>query len=639
PKITSEAHIQQPSEEKNNLFHIWGTEHVFRAPGPDTGILQLIGLVTVRNYLPHSLIGNYKNDDQPHRRRRGDHCISASTFFKMGPNLSPRALLLCILSALQLTNGSPSPGKCRCMPGDSCWPSLNKWAQFNASVGGRLVSTQPLGQPCHDPFYTASECDYLKQHWTHPELHDESSSSIMAPSVANETCDAFTPQSTPCTLGSMVRYAVNASSTKDFIQTIRFSQQRNIRFVIRNTGHDYLGKSTGAGALSVWTHHLKEIDFLNYTSAHYTGPAVRMAAGVQGVDIYAAAHQRGLVIVGGECATVGPVGGYTQGGGHSALSSRFGLGADQVLEWEVVDGTGRLLTASPTQHPELYWALSGGGGGTYGVVSSMTVKAFPDFPVTGAVLQFSNDDPSSSRFFEAVESYHHHLPTYTAAGGMAIAEISRSSFLLTPLTLPAYTAKQAKALLQPFLQNLHELNISYSLDITHSPSFYQHYMKLIEPNPTQLVQNGQYGGRLIPLNLIQKNNSLLTDAIEKITADDVTFVGIGINVGSSVTGDVWNSVLPAWRTAAMTVILSTNWPAGANLTQMKDLANRMTTKQADPQDPDWKQNFFGSNYDSLYAIKKKYDPFNTFYAPTAVGSDEWQVEADGRLCRATKLDG
>jgi hypothetical protein len=61
----------------------------------------------------------------------------------------------------------------------------------------------------------------------------------MAASVANDTCDAFTPRSKPCTLGAMVRYAVNASSADDFIKTIRFSQERNIRFVIRNTGHEY----------------------------------------------------------------------------------------------------------------------------------------------------------------------------------------------------------------------------------------------------------------------------------------------------------------------------------------------------------------------------------------------------------------
>ncbi|CDM36385.1 FAD-binding, type 2 [Penicillium roqueforti FM164] len=502
-------------------------------------------------------------------------------------------VLFCIISILQPSTGLSS--NCRCMPGDTCWPSSDDWSRFNTFIGGWLVNTQPLGQPCHDPLYIANECRSLRQQWTKPELHDLSSSSIMAATVANETCDAFTPRSKPCTLGAMVLYAVNASSPDDFIQTIRFSQERNIRLVIRNTGHEYasssnnamlslimhpsyLGKSTGAGALSIWTHYLKDIDFLNYTNAHYTGPAMRMAAGVQGTDINKAAYLKGLVIVAGECSTVGPAGGFTQGGGHSALSSQYGLSADQVLEWEVVDGMGRFLTASPTQNPDLYWALSGGGGGTYGVVYSMTVKAFPDFPVTGVVIQFENKNPSSHSFFEAVGHYHRHLPTYTASGGMAIAQITHSTFLLTPLTLPVYTAVEAKRLLAPFLQELHKLDISYTMNITESPSYFQHYTKLIEPDLMQLVQNAQYGGRLLPLDLIQHNNSQLTNAIQRITVDGVTFVGIGLNVSSSVTGNVWNSVLPAWRTAAITVILSTDWPTGANLTKMKTLADRMTTK-------------------------------------------------------------
>lgn len=170
--------------------------------------------------------------------------------------------------------------------------------------------------------------------------------------------------------------------------------------------------------------------------------------------------------MGGECVTVGRFGDYKQGGGHSAFSSRLGLGADQALEWEVVDRMGRLLIASPVQHPDLYWALSGGGRGTYGVVSAMTVKAFPDIPATVVVLQFENNASSSSHFFEAVGHYHRHLPTYTAAGGMAIAEISHSSFQLTPLTLPMHTAAEAKTSLAPFLQTLHEPNISYTLNVT-----------------------------------------------------------------------------------------------------------------------------------------------------------------------------
>lgn len=63
---------------------------------------------------------------------------------------------------------------------------------------------------------------------------------------------------------------------------------------------------------------------------------------------------------------MGIAGGYTQGGGHSALTSAYGMGADQALEWEVVTPNGDHLIASPTQNTDLYFALSGGGGSTYG---------------------------------------------------------------------------------------------------------------------------------------------------------------------------------------------------------------------------------------------------------------------------------
>jgi hypothetical protein len=79
----------------------------------------------------------------------------------------------------------------------------------------------------------------------------------------------------------------------------------------------YLGKSTGAGALSIWTHNMKSIEFLNYTSRGYTGPAAKLGAGVQAFEAYDAAAKIGLKVLGGECPTVGIVGGYTQGGGHS----------------------------------------------------------------------------------------------------------------------------------------------------------------------------------------------------------------------------------------------------------------------------------------------------------------------------------
>lgn len=111
-----------------------------------------------------------------------------------------------------------------------------------------------------------------------------------------------------------------------------------MRTVIRSTGHNYSGKSSGAGSLAIWTHHLKDIQVMHYDSKHYTSAAMNMGAGVRGFEAYEAAHKHKLVVVGGECPTVGLAGGYPQGGGHSALGSKYGLAADRLLEWELVDG-------------------------------------------------------------------------------------------------------------------------------------------------------------------------------------------------------------------------------------------------------------------------------------------------------------
>lgn len=212
----------------------------------------------------------------------------------------------------------------------------------------------------------------------------------MAPFFANRSCDPFLPRTEQCVTGAYVQYAVNVTTPRQIAQTIDFAIQHNIRLVIRNTGHDYLGKSTGAGGLAIWTHHLKDIEILDYDGPSYKGKAIKMGAGVMAIEAYEAAHARGLAVVGGECPTVGIAGGYTQGGGHSSLASKYGLAADQTLEWEVVTGTGEMLTANRYNNSDLYWALSGGGGGTYGVTTSLTAKAHADIPVSGVNLTFTS---------------------------------------------------------------------------------------------------------------------------------------------------------------------------------------------------------------------------------------------------------
>lgn len=80
---------------------------------------------------------------------------------------------------------------------------------------------------------------------------------------------------------------------------------------------------------------------------------------------------------------VGAAGGWLQGGGHSSLSPRYGLGVDNVLEIEIVTADGILRTVNEYNSPDLFWALRGGGGGTWGVITKATYKAYPSEQLAG----------------------------------------------------------------------------------------------------------------------------------------------------------------------------------------------------------------------------------------------------------------
>ncbi|KAL2869512.1 FAD-dependent oxidoreductase [Aspergillus lucknowensis] len=534
---------------------------------------------------------------------------------------------------------------CRCFPGDACWPSVDTWNQFNRSIDGRLVATVPLGLPCHDPHYDEELCAQLREDWTLPEPHYESSSSIMAPFFANDSCDPFHAVEKPCTLGNYISYAVNISHPTHVSKALHFAQTHNIRLVIRNTGHDFNGKSTGAGALGLWTHNLKDIKihhaYHDDDDAFYSGPAITMGAGVQGFKAYAAADDGVPGLVGGECPSVGIAGGYTQGGGHSALSSRYGLAADQALAWEVVDGQGRHIVATRgNEHADLYWALSGGGGGTYAVVLSLTAKLYPSTPVSGLNLTFSvssaNDDDDDDDddgddgvdrevFFEAIGLFQKVQPALVDAGAMAISTFTNSSFVLSPLTGPNIPVAELERLLEPFTTGLDDLG---SVE----------------------VASVQYGGWMIPRSVVASNNDALTAAYRYIVEAGATVINVGLNVSRAVVGgDVENAVLPAWRETLIHTTLATPWVWNAPR-EMRESQRRMTEEfvprlrqlapesgaylnEADFRQPGFQRAIYGGNYERLRAVKAVYDPADPFYGLTAVGSDEWVERADGRLCR------
>ncbi|KAJ8117659.1 hypothetical protein OPT61_g1198 [Boeremia exigua] len=541
-------------------------------------------------------------------------------------------------------------GQCKTFPGDKTWPSAAEWNSFNKTVGGRLVATVPLGAPCHGSAFNNATCESLQEQWQFEKIHYESSSSVMAPFFANQSCDPFQPRERPCELGNYVRYAVNASGPADVQQTIAFAASRNIRLVIRNTGHDYLGRSTGAGSLAVWTHHLKEITHIPaHKSPEYNGPAFKLGAGVQGFEIMAAARDKGLVVVGGECPTVGLAGGYTQGGGHSAISTSFGLAADNVLNWEVVTAGGKLVNANTKENTDLYWALNGGGGSTYGIVVSMVVKAHKEAVFGGASLSFFTTNNAQDVFYDAIQAFHEELPAMVDAGTMVVHYFTTSFFMISPLSAYNKTEAEVKTILAPFVARLDAKTVNYTVSYSEFNTYYEHYDRYFGPLPLGNIQVGiaQYGTRLIPRDVVSDIASTWKAIVEK----GATWIGVGTNV-QPFGSEKSTSVHPAWRKAIVHATLTLPWDFTAPWSEALEVQQKMTNviqplveaatpgsgayvNEADFNQKNWQTTFWGSNYKQLLSIKKKWDPSSLFYATVGVGSEAWIVRNDGRMCRAS----
>lgn len=469
---------------------------------------------------------------------------------------------------------------------------------------------------------------------------------------ANQSCDPFTDRSIPCTIGNYVSYSVKVTEAWDVIAALKFAEAMNIRVLARNTGHDFLGRSTGAGALAIWTQGLKNITFGDWSDKYYTGPSVTIGAGVMGNELVEAAHKQGMTVVSGECATVGLAGGFTQGGGHSALSTAFGLGADQTLSFEVVTAEGDILTASATENSDLYWALSGGGGGTYGIVISMTVRAYPAKQVGGAAMQLLASSTTPENFAAATSKLIELLPDMVDAGAMVVFLISTQYIVLKPVTVWDSNAAYVKdVVLAPFAKALTDLGITPPI-VYSELSYRDHYDRYMGPLPRGAyeVNRYQFGGRLIPRTVVENNTAELVKVYQDLAANGVLLAGSTANY-KKPTGAPDNGVLPAWRNTMIQQQLITNWNSTAPWADMEAAQQRMTNvfmpkieavtpgsgaylNEADFQQKNWQNTFFGANYPKLKAIKKKYDPKDLFYILKGVGSEAWNVGKDGRMCRA-----
>ncbi|KAK6850554.1 hypothetical protein PG987_000188 [Apiospora arundinis] len=162
------------------------------------------------------------------------------------------------------------------------------------------------------------------------------------------------------------------------------------------------------------------------------------------------------------------------------------------------------------------------------------------------------------------------------------------------------------------------------------------------------VEEYNFGSRMIPRDVLLNDNDALQAVLKNLTLHGVLAVGDALN--ATAPFPVANAVNPAWRRTGVHMQLTTAWDDAVPWADMVAAQKRITDEfvpqmeavtpgsgayvnEADFRQPNWQQDFFGPNYDRLLQIKRKWDPEGRFYAIRTVGSDAWDVAADGRMCR------
>ncbi len=567
----------------------------------------------------------------------------------------------------------------RVRPGQPGWPSAAEWDGLKRKVGGRLMRladplaacrADPTGQACFDFFTQIRNPYYILDH-------------------ANLTqtsgwVDAWTSQPSA--------YAVAAESANDVAAAVDFAREHKLRLVVKGAGHSYQGTSDAPDSLLVWTRHLDEIQMHDaFVPKGCTGkiepqPAVSVGAGqIWGHTYNAVTTQGGRYVQGGGCMTVG-VAGLVSSGGFGSWSKQYGTAAANLLEAEVVTADGEIRVVNACNDPGLFWALKGGGGGSFGVITRLTLRThdLPDFVgVVNLAVQATTDGAYRKLLARFVEFYRASL--FNPHWGETVH--FHGNVLRVSMVFQGLDEDKARATWKPFLDFLRASPRDFA--ITQAPEVHAFPARVIwnpvvlrtlpgavmaDPRPDAPIDNivwagdadqsGQYissyGSAWLPQSLLRPDRQKdLVDALFDFTRE----YGMALHFNKGLAG-ARPDVVPAARDTAtnpgmldafaLAITGNSGLPAFPGIPHhepdlaaaRKDAAACAKAMQAlyrivpdagsyvsesDFFLKDWQRAFWGSNYPRLLAAKKRYDPDGLFTVHHGVGSEAWSADGFTRV--------
>jgi FAD/FMN-containing dehydrogenase len=391
----------------------------------------------------------------------------------------------------------------------------------------------------------------------------------------------------------------------------------------RSGGHSYAGYSTLGRGMVLDLRNLRHIrvDARNRTAT--------VGAGAQLIDVYAALSAHQLTIPAGSCPSVG-VAGHALGGGMGLAARQFGLTADNLLSARIVTADGRERTVSRHSERDLYWALRGGGGGNFGVVTSFTFRVHP---VPRRVATFFVSWPWT-RAADALAAWQrwapHARPELTSifhlSGGGGLTSVNVSGQYFGP-------AGDLTRLLAP-LKTIDGALVSYA---DHGYLAAQLvFAGCANTSLTACHTNGTRVGGTLTRESFQAKSQYVAKSLPAaarmrlVNAVEVRAgtPGSGAILFDSYGGAI-NRVAPG-ATAfahrdALFCIQYLAYPGG--LSWLRAITNRMAPyvtggayfNYTDPDLKSWQSAYYGSNYPRLLAVRRAVDPDHYFNFPQAIG--------------------
>jgi FAD/FMN-containing dehydrogenase len=561
----------------------------------------------------------------------------------------------------------------RVRPGESGWPDAAEWARLRRAVGGRLVKVEsPFGACARAP--AGARCTELFQSLGNPFFIGDS----VALTQTLGWIGAWTSAAST--------YAVVAHRSADIAAAVNFARKHRLRLVVKGAGHSYIGGSNAPDSLLIWTRSMRAVDLHDsFVPRGGEGriapePAVSVGAGAIWLDVYEAVTTRGgRYAQGGGCTTVG-VAGLVQGGGFGSFSKRYGTAAASLLEAEVVTADGAVRVVNAVSDPDLFWALKGGGGGTFGVVSRLTLRTHALANYAGEVKATitATSDVAYRALVERLVSFYRtslmnpHWGEQISFGGRQISimmvfqgqdqaqaeqtwaplfdwvRARPTDYTLAPPTVLALAARDFwnPAVLSRFpgiiafddrpgapKGNFYWANNAGEVgEVLHAYQSTWLSKQLLSPEGRPalvdaLVRSGQSGG--VTLHFNKGLAGAPADALRwtrHTSTNPAVLDAFALAIAARNEGPAYPHVAghephPGQARQDARAVAAAMAPLKALAAQPASYVN-----ETDYFQNDWQKAFWGNNYARLTRVKNHYDPTGLFFVHHGVGSEAWNAD-------------